>query len=327
MSAVEEIIATAQDIANTHSSEVSDAVNQALGIAGGSTSSFFPSLAFPSPDTPKEQHVKDGQSIGAYIPSSVSAMEIYDRYDTTEAQIRATATAAIANFLITYFPNSSAFTAAETWLEQTISSGGANFTSVENQFWANARNRSAQEEQRALRRLADEFQGDFPAPPGAYAQAYRETMLEFKRTREERNNEVAIQHIDRALDLIKDATAKAISLRTQAINLALDYMKGLMEPADIASRLVIPAQGQQAALINAIGNYYKDMLARDELVLDAAYKKALIEKEYTAIGIDLQKVDIHSRTNAAIGAAQAAADTAKGALSSLNAVASYAQSV
>lgn len=327
MSAVDSIISQAQDIADTHSSKATDAINQALGIAGGGTSMTFPSLNLPTPQTPDELHVKNHQSFGVYIPETVNPAEIYNQFNQTYDPLYAKGVAGLANFIAAYFPRTTAFEAAQTWLEQTIATGGANFTSVENQFWANARNRSAQEEQRTLRKLADEFQGDFPAPPGAYSMAVRETMLEFKRTQEERNNEVAIKHIEYALDLIKFATDKAISLRTQSLALAMDYIKALMEPADIASRFVFQTGGLQAQLIHAVGGYYGALLDKDKLLLETARTKAELDKDYTAIGIQLAQVDVAKRADAAIGAANAAAEVAKGALSSLNAIASYTQSV
>lgn len=326
MATVDSIISTAQDIATEQSSNVTNSVNTANGIAAGSTAFYWSTPTLPIPATPDELHVKNHQNFGAYIPESIDPSAIYNNFNSTYNQLYNTAVGALVDFLTTYFPRSQSYDEAELWLEQAISLNGNNFTSVETPMWANARNRILGEhlslENAAYAQIAGR---NMPLPTGTLTAQLQELRIQQSDKLAEISNTAAIKHLDIAVDLIKFAVDTAIKQRQQALALAIDYIRALMQPADIASRLVFQTGNLQAELIRAVGGYYESLLSKDKLLLETALSRAELDYKYSGLMIELNKVDISNRVSAAVGAAGAAAEVAKGAVSALNAIGSITQ--
>jgi hypothetical protein len=329
LSNVDTIISQALAIANDQSSQVTEATNLALGIAGGAT--FLGSAtapAMPDPKTPDATNLHDGRGIGVYIPQSIDPTAVFNSFQSTYNDLLNVAINGIADYLTTYFPRTTSWDEAQSWLETTIGLNGANYSSVENNLWANSRNRIMADELRQENAVYARFaRAGFPVYPGSSEAAIRELQIQRSDKLAEVSNTAAIKHLDISIDLIKFAVHEAIDLRLKAMETSIAYIRALLEPADVASRFVFQLQGMQAQLISAVGGYYDALLAKDKILLDAAQFTAEWNLKYLGLATDLTKVDIAARTKAAVGAAAASAKSAAGALSAVNAIGSQTEAL
>lgn len=320
MASVDDIIDKAVEVATEQQQLVSDAVNIALGIATGGVSMTSPDPFFTEVLTETLENGSGG-NIMTNIPLKADESAIYNNFNAVYNKLYNQAVRDFANFLNTYFPVYQSFYKAEQWLQDTIDSNGDILQSVEDHYWANDRNRITAEHLKLENKTLSQFAArGFPLPNGALTAQLQELNIQRSNKLAEVSHQAAIKHIDIAADMIKFAVSEALKLRIAAINAAIAYIRALLQPADVASHFVIQTGGLQAQLISATASYYRAALARDELFFQRDAKKAELTLGYTQASLALLGRDIESRTRAAVGGASSAAEMAKGAMSSLNAI-------
>lgn len=321
MSAVDSVITQALRIASEHAGDVAQYTSQAQTAAEGSVSFASPVAAVPNP-TATEPSV--------YIPEKLDKTEISTEFDRIDQKLITRVATGIAEFLTAYFPIASdAYDEATNWLVNTITNGGTGIPEViEDQIWQRGRDRINTDNSRAQAAATAEFAArGFSMPSGALAGRLQELRFDGLAKNAELSRDTAIKQIEIQIENIKFAVDKALEMRKAAMGAAVDYIRALMIGPEVASRYAFQIQDMQATLINAVSNFYNARLNRDELTIKAAMANNDIQLRAFDTSAHAFVGSLNARVQAAVGAAEAAGNTAAAALGSINAIASQSEEI
>jgi hypothetical protein len=321
MSAVDTIINQALAIADAQSTDVQTYTEAAQTAAGG-----LLTYSNTSPPVPDPIAVEPD----VYIPEKLDRSKMSTDYDRIYNELIAMAANKIGSFLVDYFPIlNDAYDEATAWLVDTITNGGTGIPAViEDQIWQRGRDRLVTDNLRAQESAAASFATrGFSMPSGAMTALYQEIRYDGLAKSAEFSRDVAIKQIEIEIENIRFAVKTAIDARVAAINAAIDYIRALMIAPEVASQYAFRINDLQAALINAVANFYNARLNRDELTIKAAMANNDISLRAFATTTESYKASLDARVEAAVGAARAAGDTAAAALGSINGIASKTEQI
>ena len=211
--------------------------------------------------------------VTAYITPNLSEGLFDSSYQSVKNQLISLAATNIATVITTYFPIATdGYDAATNWLANTITNGGTGIpVAIEQQIWQRSHDRIGYDNTRAAASAFVEFSArGFPMPTGALAGRLQEIRFDGLVKGADQSRETAIKQIDIQITNIRFAVQHAITLRHQAVQKCLDYIRELMSASPMATQQSASMYQSQAGLAQAAGSYYSAKLHRDELVLDAA---------------------------------------------------------
>ena len=247
-------------------------------------------------------------------------------YEVQYEKLLARLTDELANFFVEYYPiDNDAFDEGIAWLKTTIENGGHGLSdAVEAQMWTRGKDRLVREEQRQIDQVVTGFAArGYSFPPGLMAAKLQEKTLETFQKLGELAGTISIRQAELYLETLKFAVELAVKTRLQAVSAAADYIRALMSAPDAAARIAALNSDAKARMISATADLYRARLTKDQILLNTHVAKA--EGDIRAIS-SLVLDDSHKAIDEKIRASQAAAtlygDTARAALSSLNAIAS-----
>lgn len=326
---IDAIIAQALATAEQQSQDVRDYTAEAQVVAQNILMVQAPDKV-PNPTQYNAAHFGGTFEPNVYIPQKADATAFKTEYDRIYQQLIAMAANKIAEFLNTYFPlTNDAYPPAVAWLVRAITQGGTGLApAIEAQIWQRGRDRILSDGLRAETQAMEAFAArGLSQPAGALAGALQEIRRDTLAKNSEFSRDVAIKAAEIELENVKFAVEQALKLRLSAIQAAVDYIKALMSAPEIAMRYATALPNLQANLINAAGSFYRARLERDDLAMRAAISNQDLAVKWFGIINDATVRSTDARVHAAVGAAQAAGNTAAGAMGSINAIVNRAEQV
>ena len=240
-----------------------------LPTVPGALSRGVPEPGSLSPDMPSPV---TGDTV-AYITPNLSEGLFDSSYQSVKNQLITLAATNIATVITTYFPIATdGYDAATNWLANTITNGGTGIpVAIEQQIWQRSHDRIGFDNTRAAESAFVEFSArGFPMPTGALARRLQEIRFDGLAKGADQSRETAIKQIDIEITNIRFAVQHAITLRHQAVQKCLEYIRELMSASPMATTQSASMYQSQAGLAQAAGSYYSAKLHRDEIVLEAA---------------------------------------------------------
>ena len=191
----------------------------------------------------------------------------------------------IANYLITYFPDTSFYEDALEWCHNAFTAGGTGINpGVEQALQQRARARVMADSERLERETETLFANrGWPMPPGALMGQLQEVRLDAGRKLAEASRDVMIKSWDSELENVRFALKQVIDQKQIALQSAQEYLKSLLMAPQIAADLA-------GKLVNIRSDY-----ARNLVQLYSARTAALEPKVRLAIA----DADLQTRANLA----------------------------
>jgi len=211
--------------------------------------------------------------VTAYITPDLTEGRYDGNYEAEKDRLVNLAANNIATVITTYFPIATdGYDEATNWLANTITNGGTGIpVAIEQQIWQRSHDRIGYDNTRAAASAYVEFSArGFPMPTGALAGRLQEIRYDGLAKGADQSRETAIKQIDIQITNIRLAVQHAITLRQQAVQKALEYVRELMSAGPMATQYAASMYQSQAGLAQAAGSYYSAKLHRDTIVLDAA---------------------------------------------------------
>jgi hypothetical protein len=222
-----------------------------------------------SPDMPSPVTT----DVVAYITPDLTPSNYDASYQATEAQLVNLAATNIATVLTQYFPTiTDGYDAGTNWLTNTISNGGTGIpAAIEAQIWQRSRDRITVDNTRAAASAYVEFSArGFPMPTGALAGRLQEIRFDGLAKTADQSRETAIKQIDIEITNIRFAVEHTLTLRHQAVEKALGYIREILSTSGMATQNTVGMYSAQAELAQAAGSYFTSKMHRDDLLLKAA---------------------------------------------------------
>jgi hypothetical protein len=294
---ISEVISEATAAADQFSSDAQHQADQAISLATVAIGGFSPA-AVVVPDLP----------LPAIIPTDVSAA-VQSAYDHAFGMYNTNFQTLIQQYITQFFPtiSSSLSTAADNWVENSITNGGSGLPiAVEQAYWQRDRDRITQE----TMRLEDEAFSDyasrgFSMPGGVVTNRVDSARTDALNKISESSRNSAVQSAEWALKNTQFAVEEAMKLR-------IGFMEAL-------ARFL----GVFATIPNSAASYAETILKAKTEVWDAATRLYSAEIQDKSVGvsadvstrgqdagyagqfIQVQGTLAHARANAAVGAAAA----------------------
>lgn len=230
-------------------------------------------------------------------------------------------TQGFANFLSSYFPNGTYYTAALAWLDKAISEGGTGIsTDVESALWERGRSRVMGDVARAEAEATVAWaRRRMPLPPGAMVNQLQTIQQDGRNKLAEVNRDITVKSFDAELENTRFAVKTAVDLRTKAIDSAGDYIRTLMlgpqNAADLARTLV----GLKTDFSRNLIAMYQAEVTALEPGIRLAIADAQIKSDGERANLNSKISTIEARLRAALANAGLVASWASASLNGINA--------
>lgn len=198
------------------------------------------------------------------IPSSANASDVMSLFDTKYLELVGMLSTKFTDFRTAYFPDEqTAYTAAEDWLQEALSSDTGLPDAVVTALLQDDEARILKDSARATDAVLQTFAARrFPLPPGAAASA----TLQIQQTAQDKIAESGRKIIAASIEQFRFLIPQMLSLRQLAMGTAVEYIKALASGPEMASRLVGIGYDAQSKLISAASQFYNSRTAVQELV-------------------------------------------------------------
>lgn len=198
---------------------------------------------------------------------------------------------------------------------------------VEDQIWQRDRTRVLHDAKRAQEDVLAVFAArGFPLPPGAAAHTIMLSTVEAQNKIAQHSRDVAIKHVDMALQSVQIGLTSIIQMRQAAIGLVGEYVRGR---AGIGNSVVPLLTGRIDAYTKLQGianDFYRARIDAEKTMVDVGLKEAELRKDI-AIAEGAFVVDKYKALTETISrAASAVSDQAAAALNAVHASAGVSAS-
>lgn len=199
------------------------------------------------------------------IPTNIDTSMIYADYATQYNALRALMISDLPKIFTDYFPNNgTTYAAAETWVQGAMNNPNYGLpAAVQAQLMSDALALVASDKLRAQDAVIQQFAARrFPLPSGQAASAILQIEQKAQDAMAEAGRKITLQ----AIDMMKFAIEKAMSMRQLAMGTAMDYIKAQVSAPNEASKVIGVGIDAQSKLISAVSSYYNARIAAGELV-------------------------------------------------------------
>ena len=228
---------------------------------------------------------------GVAIPETQSAGDVLDEFNTQRLAIVAELAQKFVDFRASYFPDeSSAYSAAENWLQQALANPAGLPPTVVAQIFGNDQARILADKTRAQDAVIAQFAGRrFPLPPDVAASAVMQLEQKAQDELAESSRKVAMLSVE----MQKFNVEKLLGLRSAAMDAATKYINALASGQDVASRVVGVGYDAQSKLISAAATFYNARTQAADTISKVAQYNASTQLEAAAKNqlADLQMVE------------------------------------
>jgi hypothetical protein len=258
----------------------------------------------------------------------MNASDLEALYNNNVSALEELLVSSYSDYLATYFPAGTYLSQAQSWIENVLSTGGTGVNpTVEAQLWERDRARVLQEAARMEEELLTTWAGRrFPLPPGALTYQVLQVRKDSSDKIAESSRNTAIKVYEIQVEQARFAVQQALALRQQAVQAAGEYMRNLALAPQIGATLAAALADAQARLASVTTEYYKALIAAQEIPLRVATTNAelavRVEELRGRLDVDL----IDKRVQAAIGAAQMYSTQAAAAFNALHSQAAISSS-
>ena len=215
---------------------------------------------------------------GVTIPASIDTSDILASYDSKYLELVAMLVDKFSSFRTTYFANeSSAYTAAETWLRNAIADPSGLPPAVVAQLVGDDQARILADSGRAQDTVMAQFAArGFPLPPGAAASAVLQIEQQAQNALAETSRKIMILSVE----MQKWNVETIMGLRAMAMDNAIKYITALASGPEMASKVIGVGYDAQSKLITSASSFYN---ARTQ----AAEAVSKVEQYNNSIALDV----------------------------------------
>jgi hypothetical protein len=202
--------------------------------------------------------------VGLIDPAEAQAL-----YDSAKNEITQLLTNAFATFFTVYFPLGAELEVARSWIEDAIAVGGSGINqAVEDQLWQRDRDRVLKDAARAEDEQITAWSArGFPLPPGALAHSLLMIQRDSMDKIGESSRAQAAKVFETEIENVRLAVDKAISLRTQAISSASEYIRTLVLGPQVGAQLASTLLDAEAKVAGIATDFYRAQVASLEVPL------------------------------------------------------------
>lgn len=198
---------------------------------------------------------------------------------------------------------------------------------IENQIWQRDRSRVLEEVNRARDDVLASFASrGFPIPPGVALHAIHLANIEAQNKIAQQSRDVAIKHVDMLLEGMRMAMTSMVQMRTSAIGLVGEYIKGRIGVGDNVVPLLTGRIDANIKLMAMANDYYRTRLEGEKAFADAQLRVGELEKDIALAQGGFAIERYKALTETISRAASALADQAAAALNAVHASASVSAS-
>lgn len=198
---------------------------------------------------------------------------------------------------------------------------------VEDQIWQRDRSRVLEEVSRARDDVLATFAArGFPLPPGVAAHTVRLANVEAQNKIAQLSRDVAIKHIDMLIDGMKTAMTSLVQMRTSAIGLIGEYVRGRVGVGGNVVPLLTGRIDANVKLMAMANDYYRTRLDAEKAFADTQLRVGEIEKDIALAQSGFAMDRYKALTETISRAASALADQAAAALNAVHASAGVSAS-
>jgi len=211
------------------------------------------------------------------IPSSIDTSMILAEFETEYTKLRELLVNDLCTIFCTYFPDDSAtYSAAESWLQDGLSSGRGIPASTTAQLLTDDKDRMTADAARAADAITQRFAAmRFPLVSGQQASATLQLQQKLQEEIANSSRKIVVLSVEQ----LRWTVEKMIGLRSIAMNSALDYVKSMASAPNTASQVVGIGYDAQTKLISSTASYLN---ARTEV------QKLITDAEKFNVNVDLQ---------------------------------------
>lgn len=202
------------------------------------------------------------------IPTNATASDIIGQFDSKYAELVLLLVTKFTDFQTEYFPNeSTAYGLAETWVADALTNTDYGIpAAVAAQLLTDEKSRAYSEAAVLSDAALETFAARrFPLPPGAAAGAVLQITQKAQDSISEAGRKLMMAYVEN----LRYAVDKALSMRTQAMGSAIEYIKALASGPTMAGQIVNTAYDQQSRLISAASSFYGARTDASRLVKQA----------------------------------------------------------
>ena len=297
--------------------ELRAAVQVAIANAGAS---------FIDPDNPPEMiaPVLDPTTVdepSVIIPADVDVADVFASFDSEQMALVADLADKFTAFRTAYFPDEqTTYASAELWLADAMDNPSAGLpATVAEQILEDDRSRILADSARATNALLAAFANRrYPLPPGAAAAA----LLEVEQKAQAEIAASSRKLTGLAIDNMRFAVDKVLSLRQSAMAATLDYVKTVAVGMDLATKVVDGGYGAQSRLISAAASFFGARTSARELEYKGAQTSAQFAQDAAKTNLQSTLTTTEMRLKSLITEAETLGRLAQSLFNNLNAQAS-----
>lgn len=202
------------------------------------------------------------------IPTDGTASDILSKFDSKYAELVLLLVNKFTDFQTTYFPNeATVYGLAETWVSEALTNSDYGIpAAVAAQLLTDEKSRAYAEAAIASDAVLETFAARrFPLPPGAAASVVLQTAQKAQDSISEAGRKLMMAYVEN----LHYAVDKALSMRTQALGSAVEYIKALASGPAMAGQIINTAYDEQSKLISAASSFYGARTDASRLVKQA----------------------------------------------------------
>lgn len=201
------------------------------------------------------------------IPATVDSTQVMSLFDTKYLELVQLLSDKFVAFRTAYFPDeSTAYTAAEDWLQAAIADPSGLPSAVATQILTDDRDRLLADKTRAQADVLATFSAKrFPLPPGAAASA----ILQIEQTTQDKIAESSRKVVIASVEQFRFVVGQIMNLRISAMDAAVKYITALASGPEMASKLIGVGYDAQSKLITAAASFYNARSQAAEVVSKA----------------------------------------------------------
>jgi len=202
------------------------------------------------------------------IPTSVEPGDVMSLFETKYTELVALLSEKFSTFQATHFPNDAAnYSLAESWIDAAIQNPDHGIpAAVAAQMLTDVKSRTYADMNIQTENLLSTFAARrFPLPPGAAASAAMQITQKAQDTIAESNRALMMK----AIEQMRFAIEKSLSMREQAMGSAIAYINALAAGPSVASGVVNIGYDAQSKLISAASSYYNARTEASKMVKQA----------------------------------------------------------
>ena len=255
------------------------------------------------------------------LTEPMSIAEATGLYTSTVNEIKALLTDNFTAFISEYFGNTDAFTAAGDWLNKAISEGGTGLTpAAEQRIYDRDRDRVLAEARRTERQALTGFSAKrYRLPPGSMMASIANIRREAGDRLGDNSRQLAIQAMTMEIENVRFAVERAITLRTQALQSAGEYIRVLALGPQTGAAITTAMLDVQAKAAQTLSSFYTAQVAAAELPLRARLSNAELVQRTSEANQRASVDAMNQRVQATMAAAQSLGTQAAAALNGLTA--------